>query len=105
MSTIIDATSPVDRVSATISLEDQLSRQLREILLEELCAKGFDSPNRLAEATGMLTVKTEALLQRRESWSADTCLWLVERLDLPLSLQIERVPEPVRNLRTTNGSR
>jgi len=59
------------------------------VILGELNARGLDDPERLAAALGVALLTARALLRRR-SWSLDVASWIVDKLDLPVTVSVTR---------------
>lgn len=76
-----------DSMSAVNGGQENLARELKKRILAQLTERDLDRVEALAEALDILPIKAEGLLLRR-SWTLQTCLWLIDRLSLPLKLEV-----------------
>ncbi len=68
-----------------------IERDLHAAILDELTARGMQDPERLAVALGVALLTARALL-RRSSWSLDVASWIIDKLDLPVTVSVTRDP-------------
>lgn len=81
VSASISASTPQGRAT------DELQGRLRGEVGRYLRERGLEDPEALGKELGLLPIAADGLLRRRE-WSVETALWVIERLQLPIHVEV-----------------
>ena len=74
-------------LASAASLSSGLEAQLNDAIDAQLAAKKITTVPQLAQALGISEIAAVPFLRTHRSISA--CLWIVERLGLPVSIEVE----------------
>ncbi len=78
------------------TLSERISHELRHAIVAELAAHSLDEPERLAAALGVPLLTARGIL-KRSTWSIEDAAWIVNALQLPLTIRVVRSRDGVDN--------